>query len=143
MKNRTRFLLFAALILGGLYAYNFTDWFAEKKIQIKYRILSGRGGKQVDPITFYLEGEFPLTSLKVISTDEAATNKYPHAYWHLISDSNSIPTADFLYGEQLKGMKPKVAGLAAESLQPGGNYRILIEAGKLKGEKDFQPRNAK
>ncbi len=138
MKNRTRVLIGAAVILGALYLYNFTDWFAEKKIQIKYRILSGRGVAG-DPITFYLDGGFGLTSVKVIATDEAATNKYPHAYWHLISDSNSVPTADFLYGEKLAGMKPKVTGIAPEPLRPGGKYRILVEAGKLKGEKDFQP----
>jgi hypothetical protein len=141
MKNQTKFLIFFALVLGAIYAYRFTDWFSEKKIQIKYRVMAGRGEKSAgaDPVTFYLmDRAYELTSVKVISLDEAATNKYPRAYWHLVSDSNSVSVADFLYGENLAGMKPKVPGLAAWPLKAGGNYRIFIEAGKLKGEKDFQ-----
>lgn len=135
MKNRTSFLILAALILGAVYAYKFTDWFAKKEIQIKIRDLPGRGG-----IIFYLEKEYQLTSLKVISADEAKTNKYPRALWDLVSDSNSVPVTDFSYGDSIAGMKPKVAGLRAVPLQASGNYRIFIEAGKLKGEKDFQTR---
>jgi len=143
MKNQSKFLIIAALILAAIYAYRFTDWFQEKKIQIKYRSLVERGSAKssaADSITFYLEAEQRLTSIKVISADEAATNKYPHAYWHLVSDSNSLPVVDFMYGANLAGMKPKIAGLMPQPLESGANYRILIEAGKVKGEKDFQPR---
>jgi hypothetical protein len=144
MKNQTKFLIFVAVILGATYAYRFTDWFGEKKIQIKYKVITGRSGAKssaADPVAFYLvDKEYGLTSIKVISVDEAATNKYPHALWHLISDSNSIPVADFMYGGAVAGMKSKVAGLLAEPLHKNGNYKIFVEAGKLKGERDFQPR---
>lgn len=142
MKNQTKLLIFTAVILAAVYAYKFTDWFAEKKIQIKFRSL-GRvqgNGKTSDPITFFLDKEYRLTSIKIISLDDAATNKYPHDFWHLISESNSIPVSDFVYGKNISGMKPSIAGLAAEPLQKAANYRITVEAGKLKGEKDFQPR---
>ena len=127
-------------ILGAVYIYGFTDWFAEKKIQIKYRILAERGAANtVEPITFYLEKEYPITSLKVISLADAATNKYPHALWHLIASSNAVPVTDFLYGESVPGMKPKIAGLAPEPLEPNKSYRIFLETATLKGERDFQP----
>lgn len=144
MKSQLKFLIFVALVLGAVYAYKFTDWFGEKEIQIKYKVLAGRAptrSSAADPVAFYLaEKEYRLTSIKVISTDEAATNKYPHAYWHLVSDSNSVPVSDFIYGGNVAGMKPKIAGLAAQPLEINGNYRILIEAGKYKGEKDFHAR---
>ncbi|MEO6335656.1 MAG: hypothetical protein ABIP71_02395 [Verrucomicrobiota bacterium] len=139
-----KFLIFAAIILGAIYAYLFTDWFAEKKIQIKYRILPGRGAAGgVEPIMFYLEKEYPITSIKVISLADAATNKYPHALWELVSQSNSVPVTDFIYGENPAGMKAKIAGLAAEALAPNGKYRIFLETTKLKGEKDFEARGTK
>lgn len=142
MKNRTKFLIFATLVLGGIYIYGFTDWFSEKNIRIKFRSL-GRiqgNGKTAEPITFFLDREYRLTSVKVISLDDAATNKYPHALWHLIAASNSAPVPDFLYGENVPGMKPKIAGTTPEPLEPSKNYRIFLETATMKGEKDFQPR---
>ena len=144
MKNQTKLLIFVAVILGAIYAYRFTDWFGEKKIQIKYKVVAGRGTAKssgTDPIVFYLvDKEYRLTSIKVVSVEDAKTNKFPRAYWHVISESNSAPVADFLYGKAPAGMKSKIAGLVAEPLAANGNYRILVEAGKFKGEKDFQAR---
>ncbi len=143
MKKQTKFLIFAAIILGAIYAYRFTDWFAEKKIQIKYRSLVGRGAPgSAEPVMFYLTKEYPITSLKVISLAEAATNKYPHALWQLVAVSNSVPVTDFIYGENPTGMNPKIAGVTPEPLEPGGNYRIFLETANLKGEKDFEARVA-
>ena len=80
MKSQTKFLIFVAVILGAIYVFKFTDWFAEKRIQIKYRNLPQRGAaNSVAPVTFYLDQEYQITSLKVISVTEASTNKYPHA----------------------------------------------------------------
>ena len=144
MKNQTKLLIFVAVILGAIYAYRFTDWFGEKKIQIKYKVVAGRGTAKssgINPIAFYLiDQEYRLTSIKVVSVEDAATNKFPRAYWHVVSDSNSVPVVGFQYGETPAGMKPKIAGLVAEPLAANGNYRILVEAGKFKGEKDFQAR---
>ena len=140
MKNRTVFLVLAALILGAVYAYKFTDWFAKKEIQIKYRSMPGRSATFGNAVSFYLDREYKITSIKVISMDDAVTNKYPRALWYLVSDSNSVPVTDFTYGGLIAGMKPKIAGVAPEPLRGDGNYRVEIEAGKFKGEKDFQTR---
>jgi hypothetical protein len=134
MKNQTKLLIFSAVILAGAYAYWFTDWFAKKEIQIKYRTRPG------ESTMFYLEQECQLTSVKVISLADAATNKYPHELWHLVADGKPAPVTDFFYGAVVPGMKPKIAGIAPEPLQPGINYRIILESPKLKGEKDFQLR---
>ena len=144
MKTQTKFLIFALILLGATYAYLFTDWFAEKKIQIKYRILPGHvAAGAVEPVMFYLEKEYPITSIKVITLADAATNKYPHALWELVPQSNSVPVTDFIYGENPAGMKPKIAGLAAEALAPNVKYRVFLETAKLKGEKDFEARGAR
>lgn len=87
---------------------------------------------------YFVDGEHSVTSLKVISVDEAATNKYPHALWHLVPVSNAVPVTDFVYGNSPSGMKPKIAGLAAEPLRAGASYRLMVETEKLKGEKEFQ-----
>ena len=47
-----------------------------------------------------------MTSLKVIPVQEIETNKHPHAIWDLVSDSNSIPTKDLMYGIPIRGMRP-------------------------------------
>lgn len=141
MKNRTISLILLAIVLAGFYAYRFTDWFAEKKIQIKYRTLPERGSpNSVEPITFYLEKEYPITSLKVFSVTEVTTNKYPHALWHLVAVSNSALVTDFVYGGAIPGMTPKIAGMVPEPLRPNESYRIILEANKLTGEKEFQTR---
>lgn len=139
MEKRTYVLIFCAALLGAIYIYKFTDWFEEKEIQIIYRNLSPRGGgRGAMETTFYLNKEYPLTAVKVVSVDEAATNKYPHALWQLVSESNSVPVGDFIYGESVAGMKTKIAGVAAEPLLAGAKYRIMVEAGRRKGEKVFQ-----
>jgi hypothetical protein len=138
MKNQSKFLIFFAVVLAAIYAYRFTDWFAQKEIQIKYRTRPG------EPIMFYLDKEYQVTSLKVISLADAATNKYPHDLWHLVADGKPAPVTDFFYGGVVPGMKPKIAGLAPEPLQLGADYRIVLESPKIKGEKVFQLRaNAK
>lgn len=145
MKLQTKFLFLAVVILGACYAYWFTDWFDEKKIQIKYRSLPGRGKPgAVEPLMFYLVPKaHMLTSIKVISLDEAATNKYPHALWHVVPKSNAVLVTDFIYGEPPPGMTAKIAGVTPEPLDFNGNYRIYLETAKLKGEKDFKPQASK
>jgi hypothetical protein len=60
--------------------------------------------------------------------------------WHLLSDSNSVPTRAFRYGETIKGMKPALKDARAESLEPDVAYRLFLEAGSIKAYCDFQTR---
>src|SRR5437867_724883 len=59
----------------------------------------------VCPVTFALDGKYRLTSIRVLADADYRTNKYPTELWHLFSDSNSVPTKAFFYGQKITGMK--------------------------------------
>jgi len=148
--TRKQWLLAAlAVLLGGLSLYFNKDWFAKDDIQIFHRSRPARFGSirrgkrpntaNVDPIFFSIDRKLKLTALKVIPVHEIETNKYPHPIWHLVSDSNSVPITDLVYGMRIPGMRPSVKGATADPLEPGVKYRLLIEAGQLKAKHDFEP----
>ena len=56
----------------------------------------------------------------------------------MVSDSNSVPIKELVYGMYIRGMRPSVKGATPDPLQPGVKYRLLIEAGPLKAEHDFE-----
>ena len=141
MNNRSIFLVALAIVLGATYGYFFTDWFKKKQIQISFRTFPGRAVKSdVEPIMFLLDKQYKLTSIKVVASDGLTTNKLPHVLWHLISETNAVPVTDFGYGERLKGMKPSVSKIVAEKLVPEAKYRIIVDAGKVHGEREFTAR---
>jgi len=138
-----------AVALGGLSLYLNKDWFAKDLIQITHRSRPVRAGflsrkrpaadAAVNPIVFGFNHKLKLKSIQVIPVSEIETNKYPHPIWHLISDSNSVPTKTFVYAQPIRGMRPDVAGATADPLEPGTKYRLLVEANSFKGEHDFVP----
>jgi hypothetical protein len=133
MNKRTVALILVALLMGGIYVLKFTDWFGQKSIQI---LFTNRDGK----VFFGLDGkEYKLNRVKVFQTDDAATNKFPHPLWHLISTNQvgSEPIADFLYGDAIAGMKPDIAGMNPEQLRKNVSYKIVVESGKIRGEREF------
>ena len=67
----------------------------------------------VNPITFGFDRKLRLSSVKVIPVSDIETNKFPHPIWHLLSESNSVPTKDFTYGASIQGMRPAVQGAIA------------------------------
>jgi len=148
MTKKNIFLIALALLLGGLSLYLNRDWFGSKTIQVSHRSLPDRSPRSrrgradnaaVNPVIFLLNQKLKLTSVQVIPVADLETNKYPHPIWNLISDSNSIPTQEFVYGANIRGMKPAVKGDIPDPLQPGVKYRLAIEAGPLKAEHDFIP----
>jgi hypothetical protein len=152
MTRKQWMLIAVAAVLGGISLYLNRDWFAKDNIQIIHRsrpmrtslFRRKRGPDPLDnpainPIMFGFDRTLKLTSLKVIPLSDIETNKYPHPIWHLVSDSNSVPTKDFSYGASIKGMRPAVKGATPDPLEPGVKYRLLIEAGSAKAEHDFVP----
>jgi hypothetical protein len=149
--TRKHWLLIAlALVLAGLSLYLNRDWFAGDNIHIYHRSRPARTGlfkrkkappdtSLVNPVVFGFDRKLKLTSVQVIPVDDIKTNKYPHPIWYLVSDSNSVPTKDLTYGVPVKGMHPKISGTTPDDLQPGENYRLLIETAALKAEHDFSP----
>jgi len=138
-----------ALLLAVIYIYFFTDWFNKETIQIIPQIRPGqkqaaipRGGDSstVYPVSFSFDGKYKLTSVKVVSAEEFATNKYANPLWYMISDSNSLPTKNIVYGYPIKGMKPAIPRARPEPLQPDIAYVLLVEAGKINGRTNFHTR---
>jgi len=134
-----------AVILGTCYVCFFTDWFKKETIQIIPTIRPNRPGtaqrnpdrEQVYPVTFALDGKYKLTSVKVVAAADMATNNYPVPLWHLVSDSNSIPTKSIFYGYPIKGMKAAVPRARPEPLAPDVDYVLMLEAGSAKGRTNF------
>jgi hypothetical protein len=139
MSKNTAILIALAALLGGVYVYFFTDTFSTPTIRISAQIRPGRGATTA-PVTFGFNDKYALTSVKVVSSDDFRTNKYAHALWHLIADTNSTPVKGIIYGVRIPGMKPAVPKMKPEPLQPNVSYVLLVEAGKRKGEKTFQTR---
>ncbi len=141
MTKKPVLLVTLVAIIGAACLYMNRDWFAERPIQISHRFhaFGGRfdaaGG--VAPIMFEFNQKLKLTSIKVISVTEAMTNKFPHALWQMVSDSNSVPTRGFLYGMNVPGMRAAYKGVLAEPLDLEQKYRLIIQAGTAKAEHDF------
>jgi hypothetical protein len=149
MTRKNIVLIAVVVLLGGIYVFFFSDWFTKEEIQIAHTIREEqitrrpRAGRppvaeKVYTVSFGLNGKFALTSVKVIPVSELATNKYAHPVWHLVSDSNSVPTKALIYGRPIQGMRPSVERARADPLEPNVKYRLMIEAGPRKGQHDFQ-----
>jgi hypothetical protein len=148
MTRKLWMLIALAVVLGGVSLYLNTDWFAKDNIQITHRSRPARASffrrkriddARVNPIFFVFDRKLKLTSLKVVPLSDIQTNKYPHPIWDLVSDSNSVPTKDLVYGMDIKGMRPAVKGATPDPLEPRVPYRLLVEAGASKAEHDFTP----
>ena len=152
MTKKHWILLASVLVLGGISLYLNKDWFSKDSIQIYHRSRPLRASlfrrkrgdstadkSAVNPITFGFDRKLRLSSVKVIPVSDIETNKFPHPIWHLMSESNSVPTKDFTYGASIQGMRPAVQGAIADPLEPGVSYRLLVEAGDFKAEHDFVP----
>lgn len=146
MTKSTIVLITVLVVLAAAYAYYFTDWFRTPTIQILAQIRPSTrnvrtpapGTAATYPVSFAFDRRLSLTEVKVVPADEAQTNKYAHALWHLISDSNSVPTKALVYGQPLRGMKPKVPRARPEALQPDVKYRLYVSTGKAEGHIDFK-----
>jgi|ERR1041385_36586 hypothetical protein len=143
-------LIGIAVVLGALSLYLNKDWFARQDIHIFHRsrparagLLRGRQRKDdnpaINPILFGFGRKLKLTSLKVVPAAELATNKYAHAIWHLVSETNSVPIKDFTYGQPIGGMHPAIKGALPDPLEPGVKYRLFVETASHKAEHDFVP----
>ena len=140
-------LLALAVVLGGFSLYLNKDRFGTEDIHISHRSRPQRGffrrnrpaaaTAATDPVLFGFDTKLKLKVIKVIPLTDMATNKYPHAVWHLISESNSLPIQEFAYGAPIPGMHPALKGVTADPLEPGVQYRLFIDTGGRKAEHDF------
>jgi len=135
------------VLLAALSLYLNRDRFAPEVIQLSHRSITPRGwftrGPQskspANPVIFLINKSLRLNSVKVVIAEDAATNKFPRAIWNLVSESNSVPVKEFIYGSGIGGMHLAIKGVGADQLQPGVSYRILVESGSTKLQHDFVP----
>ena len=137
-KNEIIWIL-ALLVLGGVYIHFFTHWFDKRQIGITVSARpSRRPGETVYPVYFTLNNAYKLTSLKVLPMASNQFNPNALPVWNLVSDSNSLPTRAFRYGQPIRGMKPALAGVHADPLVPGTVYRLLLSTRDAACQIDFQ-----
>jgi len=137
-------LVVLALVLAAVYVIYFTDWFRPKTVQIFHTSRNlhprrQRGGDGALPtLIFGLNRPLNLTELRVVPAADYLTNHNVLPLWHLISDSNSVPVKQFHYGQFIGGMHPAVKGMRAQSLDTNVTYHLVLLAGNVKGEHDFE-----
>ena len=136
-------LVSVGIALAAVYAIYFTDWFQPKTIQIfhTYRNLHPRMPVRdgtMPALHFGLGRPFKLTDIRVVLLAEYQTNQNTLPLWHLVSDSNSVPIESFFYGQRIRGLKPEVPGSRSQPLTNDVVYRLIVTAGNIKGEHDFE-----
>jgi hypothetical protein len=147
MTRKFWMLISFAVLLGAASFYFNRDWFGRQDIQIFHRNWRQPRPKAstaadigpIEPLKFGLTRPVKMKSLEVVAVQDIATNRFPKILWHLVSDSNSIPTSEFVYGQWIRGMHPQFKGASATPLEPGVSYRLYVEVGSQKLEHDFTP----
>jgi hypothetical protein len=139
-KREITALVFAAA-LGVLFVARFTNWFRAPQMVIlpaPARRLVADGKTTTPQPAFDLVQKQKLTRVKVVPLTNGKFSNPTPAVWHLISKSNSVPVKGFVYGSSIPGMQLASTNVPARPLKPGQQYHLIVEAGKLKGEMDFQ-----
>jgi len=137
MTKKNLMLIVFAIALAIVYAVWFTDWFRPARVQVFHTSRDLHRGGGLPSLIFGVNRPLQITELKVVMLTAFATNKNVLPLWHLVSDSNSVPVKLFTYGQFIRGMRPAINGVHAEPLETNVPYRLLITAGKIKGEHDF------
>jgi len=140
-------LLAVFILLGAFYICAFTNWGRRPAIQISHAAdLKPKGAirprRNADSantanVRFNLDHPYRLSEIKVVCLADWQTNKFTLPLWHLISDSNSVPTKSFYYGVPVRGMKPALAKIWPKPLETNVTYRLFLTAGPVNGRHDF------
>jgi hypothetical protein len=141
MTTKNWLLVAAAVVLGVVYAIFFSDWFQPKTMAIFHTSRVARTrfqyGGAMPGLIFALNHQFKITKIKVVPLAEFETNRNVLPVWYLVASSNSQPVKSFFYGQPMRGLKPAAPGSRAQPLVTNVTYRLLVEAGGVKGQHDF------
>jgi hypothetical protein len=141
MDKKSTLLVVVLLALVSLYIVFFTDWFRPHLIKLFYttRPIEGHHAREDLPyICFMMGGKMRLTEVKVVSVADLQKDPGTPALWHLVSDSNSVPVALFIYGQHIHGMRPKYKGEQTQGLETNQLYRLFVTSGWAHGQLDFR-----
>jgi hypothetical protein len=139
MRKKEIIWIGVLLVLSGIYIHFFTHWFEKPGIAITASIRPNRRVKPPVPIVvFSLNNDYKLTSLKVVPLEGNKFNPLAAPVWNLASDSNSVPTRAFRYGQPIRGMKPALKGVHPDPLMPGVVYRLILSTSETTAYKDFR-----
>ena len=141
MTKKNLLLILLAIALAAVYAVWFTDWFRPATVEIFHTSRNlhpdaRRGGQP--SLIFGVNHPLRFTEIKVVPLAGYEANKNVLPLWHLVSDSNSVPVKAFYYGQVIQGMRPAIKGVRAEPLETNVTYRLIVTAGRTKGEHDFE-----
>ena len=143
MFKKSSILVAVAVVLAAVYVFYFTDWFQSPTVKIFHtnrnsiRHRNEQSGSMPNLI-FGLSRSSRITEITVVPLAEYQANPKLLPLWHMVSDSNSVPLKTFYYGQNIRGLKPAVAGSHAQTLTNNITYRIVVSVGKIKGEHDFE-----
>jgi hypothetical protein len=140
--NKSTYLLIGVLVaLGAAYLYFFSDVFYKPTIQV-YPLSRPNQTSKLNPdvylTSFAMDAEYPLTTIKVFIADDVKTNRYAAPVWHMVSEKGAKHQS-FFYGERVRGMEPYPEAARPKPLQPDVQYKLIVEAGRLRGETLFTP----
>jgi hypothetical protein len=144
-KNWLLVLFLAAAAV--VYVIWFTDWFRTKHIHIFHTVRQVHFRRRAsDPDRVVIFGVEPrdiyLTEIKVVSLADFEKDPKTLPAWRLISESNSAPVREFVYGQHIRGMHPLVEGMEPAELDTNQVYRIFISAKQGIGQHDFKINNS-
>jgi hypothetical protein len=147
MAKKQWMLLAVFVLLAADYVCAFTHWGRRPAMQISSTANSRQkgvvglrvkaGAINTAILTFNFDQPYQFTEIKVVRLAEWQTNKSALPFWHLVSDSNSVPTRKFNYGVAIGGMKPVVVNAWPKPLETNVTYRLFLTAGSVKGQHDF------
>ncbi len=142
MAKNNWLLIVVLVVMAGIYVVFFTDWFQPQTVKIFHtnrnvRTRFSQGGGQPN-LMFGLNRSCRLNEIKVVALAAYQANPNTLPMWHLVSDSNSVPVKTFSYGQFIRGLKPAVLGSRAQPLTNNIVYRLIVTAGTIKGEHDFE-----
>lgn len=141
MTKKNLWLLMALAALTVMYVCCFTTWFKPKPMVIydtARQLRRFRNRADLPYILFgFTSGRYALTEVKVMSLANFQANPNMPPLWHLISDSNSVPMQEFVYGQRIRGMRPAMAGEQPQMLETNVTYVLLVTAGREKGTHNF------
>ena len=142
MTRKDIVLVSFTAVLAVVYLIFFTGTFHKPILRIVMappRLMAAAAHQAVFPPAFDLIYKQKLTSVKVVPLHGGKFNNATLPAWHLVSTSNSVPTKAVVYGIHIPGMIPARSNAEPQALQAGIKYRLLVQAGRLKGHLDFRP----